>query len=141
MYVVSPFAAGSKFHVRALWCFSLISNVIISNAFQFYPKPNHSTTQSSTYLHESTLLDDTFIRWLYASGCNPDLHSVRIDTVNGLRGLYANRDIGRNEIIFDIPYELALETGDSLSDGEDGMFLIGDDLDGVDGSGEHTTMY
>ena len=46
--------------------------------------------------------------------------------------MYANRDIGKDEIIFEIPYGLALETGDTLKDGEFGTFLIGGDLEDVD---------
>lgn len=93
-------------------------------------RPSTHLSLSST---TETLLNDTLIRWLLASGAPPDLHSVRIDTdANGLRGLYANRDIGRDEVIFEIPYELALETGDTLMDGEGGEYLIWRDLDGVD---------
>ena len=55
--------------------------------------------------------------------------SVRIDSTNGLRGLYANRDFNAKEILFEIPYELALLVGDTLVDGENGNKLIESDLD------------
>jgi hypothetical protein len=58
---------------------------------------------------------------------------VRIDTNGlGVRGLFAQRDLAKDEVIFELPNRLALEVGDTLRDGESGMYLIGSDFDGVD---------
>ena len=113
----------------------LLFTVTLTHAFQIsvQPHPIHSSTRLSLSQETTALLNDTLIRWLLASGCHPDIHSVRIDTIHGLRGLYANRDVNEGEIIFEIPYSLALETGDTLKDGGDGgYYLIGSDLDDVD---------
>ena len=120
---------------RLLLLLLLGSIVLSSCAFQSTPPSHIISTRPSTFLHSTTtdISNDTLLRWLLASGAPPDLHSVRIDSnQDGLRGLYANRDIGKNEIIFEIPYELALETGDTLKDGEFGKYLIGGDFDDVD---------
>jgi len=102
-------------------------------AFQLkLPTLGRPTKISFSRESKITSLYDTLTQWLLDSGCNPtQLNSVRIDAVKGLRGLYANRDIGAREVIFKIPYELVLETGDTLKDGVDGRYLIGGDLDYV----------
>eukprot|EP00581_Thalassiosira_minuscula_P008936 CAMPEP_0183707122 /NCGR_PEP_ID=MMETSP0737-20130205/3770_1 /TAXON_ID=385413 /ORGANISM="Thalassiosira miniscula, Strain CCMP1093" /LENGTH=1065 /DNA_ID=CAMNT_0025934703 /DNA_START=20 /DNA_END=3217 /DNA_ORIENTATION=+ len=57
------------------------------------------------------------------------LSSVKIDANSqGLRGLYATKDIRSREVLVEIPYEAALLVGDSLSE------LIFDDFDNVTGS-------
>lgn len=99
-----------------------------SYSFYHYPRTALSST-TLTSLHNNSLID-----WLITSGCNPSIqHSVRIDTNGlGVRGLFAQRDLAKDEVIFELPNRLALEVGDTLRDGESGMYLIGSDFDGVD---------
>jgi hypothetical protein len=108
-----------------------ILSLLLSPSYSYYYS---RTALSSSTTTSQTLNNYSLIDWLISSGCNPSLqHSVRIDTnVLGVRGLFAQRDIAKDEVIFDLPNGLALEVGHTLKDGASGSYLIGRDLDGVD---------
>jgi hypothetical protein len=115
--------------------FQLLQVIPLRCAFQLTPS-HLSLVRPSTKILQSTSeddnLDQTLIEWLTASGCDPG-RSVRIDTKEGLRGLYANRDIRAREIIFKLPRQLALEVGDSLKDGDPSSYLVGSDFENFPG--------
>lgn len=131
-YVISFQLSPTSRRGTILFASSSSSTVTQKKDVTDTPTPRTTAADSDD---DEDILNDILIEWLTAMGSKGIKTSIRIDTnCQGLRGLYANRDIKQRENVFEIPYEAALETGDSLSDGVNGEYLMRYDLEDVDGS-------